>query len=229
MLQQLNSEQKWALRHRRVIMPIKVFAMLGAAVSVLAFREASWFLAAWSGTACGAAFGATVGFAWSVSDKGRRGRYREKGNVSFGLTAACLPYFSAVGMLFVVGCEGIQDLASQVQGVRALRSLEKSEILSVSIVSSDRLGQMHRTWKIDDVDRLSHCKMLLGRAVLFYPSGEGSVYKCDIVIRFSDGAPIQYDGSMPERHLSDISIQLRGIASSYCVLIPDMRDWLETL
>jgi len=68
---------------------------------------------------------------------------------------------------------------------------------------------------------------LIKQAELFYPSHEASVLEFNLTIYLQGGDRLDYPARVPERHLSDISIEFKGPYHIYEIIIPNGRRWLD--
>ncbi len=167
-----------------------------------------WFLKFWTGMATGA----PVGVLWYGSRYFRQLRLRRSDAVLYVLGGAALFFVAVVWVA--------PDLQSQEAERTKLRSLRSDDISIISIRSGERVS------RCEDADAIGSFVERLHRSTLFYPSHEGSRSEFQLSIHLKDGTRLEYNGRVPERHQSDVSLGFRGHSSWSEILVPDCSDWL---
>jgi hypothetical protein len=178
------------------------------------FPHVHWFDKLWTGFATGGMVGLLVGYTWQLWDNDRRVLSSGRLLLTFALGWGA---FSGISLLMFA-----PDMRSQEFERAKIRSLS-TDVIDAICVNLPK--QPAKTIQAEqDITSFAN---LIKRAELFYPSHEASVLEFNLTILLQDGTQLDYPARVPERHLSDISIEFRGPSHIYEIIIPNGRRWLD--
>jgi hypothetical protein len=155
-----------------------------------------------------------TGALWQLSAVERRA------STSGWFVVSCILAWGAFGALsiFVLA----PDLAAQERERAMFRELSEGGLSAISLQVCG-----HDSRHIENPEALRLFVEQARGADLFYPSHEGCEIEFRIVLVRRNGEEIHYDGCVPERHQSDITLSFPAHISMRQIIVPGGRVWLE--
>jgi len=201
--------------HWRILLCVVVGTLASTLIWNVLFPHTEGFAKLWAGFATGASVGMILGTCWQLSDNRRRPITSGRSLV-IAIFFCCL--FAGFSILLMA-----PEMDAQEEELTRIRSLGTGDILAISVRIKGR-----RSRHIEDPELIESFVAHSNRAGLFFPSHEGSTVEFQITIHRTDGAPLRYDGRVPECHQDDFSLSFRGRFVWSEVVLPGGRQWLDS-